>query len=150
MFNKILFPVDLAHEEFAQSFAKDVEQIADNCEAELEVMTAVPGFGMAIVASYFPPEAEQRAMQEMDQRLQAFTEKAFSRNVKHSVSKGTHWKRIVDTAEANDVDLIVMPHCDKGWPESMLMGSCAQKVAERATCSVLMLRPAEHGACPGL
>lgn len=149
MFKKILFPVDLAHAEFAESFARDVEQIADNCKAELEVMTAVPGFGMAIVASYFPPETEKRAMQDMDQRLQAFVEKAFSRPVSHSVAKGTHWKRIVDTAQANNIDLIIMPHCDKGWPESMLLGSCAQKVAERAHCSVLMLRPADRGACPG-
>jgi len=148
MFKKILFPVDLAHAEFAAGFAQDVEKIADTCGAEIEIMTAIPGFGMAIVASYFPPDAEKRAMREMDQRLEAFAQQAFQRKVSHSVAQGTHWKRIVDTAKARGIDLIVMPHCDKGWPESMLLGSCAQKVSEQAPCSVLMLRPANSGSCP--
>ena len=148
MFKRILFPVDLAHAEFAAGFAKDVELIADTCGAEIEVMTALPGFGMAIVASYFPPETEQRAMREMDLRLREFADKAFQRKVTCSVAQGTHWKRIVDTAKSRHIDLIIMPHCDKGWPESMLLGSCAQKVTERAPCSVLMLRPAGNARCP--
>jgi nucleotide-binding universal stress UspA family protein len=111
-------------------------------------MTAVPGFGMPIVASYFPPEAEQRAMRDMDARLRAFAAESFSRPVHCSVTQGTHWKRIVDTATEKHIDLIVMPHCDKDWPESMLLGSCAQKVTERAPCSVLMLRPVGHTGCP--
>ena len=148
MFKKILFPVDLAHAEFAAGFASDVERIADTCGAQIELMTAVPGFGMAIVASYFPPETEQRALRDMDARLRAFAQESFNRPVNCSVTLGTHWKRIVDTAKAKQIDLIVMPHCDKGWPESMLLGSCTQKVTERAPCSVLMLRPIDHATCP--
>ena len=148
MFKKILFPVDLAHAEFAAGFAGDVERIADSCGAQLELMTAVPGFGMPIVASYFPPEAEQRAMRDMDARLRAFARDSFSRPVNCSVTQGTHWKRIVDTAREKHIDLIVMSHCDKGWSESLLLGSCAQKVTERAPCSVLMLRPVDHAGCP--
>ena len=141
MFKKILFPVDLAHAEFAAGFAADIERIADTFSAEIEVMSAVPGIGSAMVASYFPPDIEQKAMRDMNERLQTFAAQAFSRPVSHSVSQGTHWKRIVDTANAKDIDLIVMPHCDKGWAEEMLLGSCTQKVCERAPCSVLMLRP---------
>jgi len=148
MFKKILFPVDLAHAGFAAGFAADVEKTADAFGAEIEIMAAVPGFGMAIVASYFPPEAEQRAMQEMDARLGEFAQKAFNRPVAHSVSQGTHWKGIIDTAEDRGVDLIVLPHCDKGWPDNLLLGSCAQKVAERAPCSVLVLRPQDRASCP--
>jgi len=146
MFKKILYPVDLAHADFAAGFVSDVEHIADAFGAQIEIMTAVPGLGMAIVASYFPPETEERAMRDMDERLQAFAQQAFSRPVAHSVSQGTHWKRIVDTAKTKNIDLIIMPHCDKGWAENMLLGSCTQKVCERAPCSVLMLRPT--GACP--
>lgn len=141
MFKKILYPVDLAHADFAAQLAADVERIADTCEAEVEVMTAVPGFGMAIVASYFPPEAEDKAMQEMDGRLQQFTQQAFNRAVSRKVMKGTHWKRILERAESGGFDLIVMPHCDKGAANSMLLGSCSKTVAERAHCSVLILRP---------
>ena len=148
MFKKILYPVDLSHADFAARLAPDVETIAGNCGAEIEVMTALPGFGMAIVASYFPPEAEKRAMREMDERLKTFAEKAFSNPVKRSVAQGTHWKRIVDTAKANDIDLIVLPHCDKGWLNSVMLGSCAQKVAESAPCSVLVLRPTDNAICP--
>lgn len=148
MFKKILYPVDLAHADFAAGFAADVERIAGAFGAEIEVMTAVPGFGMAIVASYFPPDAEEKAIREMEARLGEFAEKAFSRTVNRSVALGTHWKRIVERARSGDVDLIIMPHCDKGWAEGVLMGSCAQKVTERAPCSVLMLRPSKDGACP--
>jgi len=148
MFKKILFPVDLSHTDLAKGFAADVERIADSCGAELEVMTAVPGFGMAIVASYFPPGTEKQAMREMDERLSEFAEQAFTRKVGRCVAQGTHWKRIIDTAKSKGVDLIVMPHCDKGWPDSVLLGSCAQKVSERAPCSVLVLRPTDKGSCP--
>ncbi len=148
MFKKILYPVDLAHLGLAAGFAADVERTADAFGAEIEVMTALPGFGMPIVASYFPPEAEHRAMQEMDDRLADFAHQAFDRPVAHSVSQGTHWKRIIDTAVEKGVDLIVIPHCDKEWPDNLLLGSCAQKVAERAPCSVLVLRPEDRASCP--
>ena len=48
----------------------------------------------------------------------------------------------------DDIDLIILPHCDKGWLNSVLLGSCAQNVAERAPCSVLVLRPTDNAACP--
>lgn len=148
MFKKILYPVDLAHADFAAGFASEVERIADAFGAEIELMTAVPGFGMAIVASYFPPDAEKKAVREMENRLGEFAGKAFNRPVAKTVALGTHWKRVIDVAKSQDVDLIIMPHCDKGWAESKLLGSCAQKVTERAPCSVLMLRPSKGMACP--
>lgn len=141
MFKKVLYPVDLAHVEFAAGFASDVERIADTFGAEVELMTVMPGFGMAIVASYFPADAEEKARREMERRLGEFAGQAFQRKVELTVAKGTHWKRIIETARERDVDLIVMPHSDKGWAESHLVGSCAQKVVEGARCSVLLLRP---------
>jgi len=149
MFRKILYPVDLSHQELAASFAAEVEKIADALGAEIEVMTAVPGFNMAIVASYFPPDAEKRAMREMDKRLKEFAGQAFTRPTKRSIAQGTHWKRIIEVAETRNVDLIVLPHCDKHWPDNLYLGSCAEKVAQRAPCSVLVLRPADRGVCPG-
>lgn len=148
MFKKILYPVDLAHADFAAQFAPGIERIADTFEAQIEVMTVMPGFGMPIVASYFPPDAEKKARQRVEDELKAFVEKAFSRSVSRRVEQGTDWKRIIKVAKSDKVDLIVMPHCDKGWAENVLVGSCAQKVVERAPCSVLLLRPDDRGACP--
>lgn len=148
MFKKILFPVDLAHADFAARFAPEVERLADTFDAEVELMSSMPGFGMAIVASYFPADAEAKARREMENRLAGFAAENFQREVRRTLAQGTHWKRIVETARAHETDLIVMPHCDKGWAESVLVGSCAQKVAERAPCSVLLLRPGGDGACP--
>ncbi len=147
MFKKILYPVDLAHAEFAAGFAADVEHLAETFDAEIKVMTVMPGFGMAIVASYFPPDVEQQARREVERQLADFASGVFSRPVKTRVEQGTHWKRILRVAKEEAVDLVIMPHCDKGWAESVLVGSCAQKVAERAPCSVLLLRPGEQGAC---
>ncbi|RMG34989.1 MAG: universal stress protein [Gammaproteobacteria bacterium] len=148
MFKKILYPVDLAHADFAAQFAPTIERIAGTFEAQIGVMTVMPGFGMAIVASYFPPDAEKKARQGVERELEAFVQKAFTRPVRRRVEQGTHWKRIVKVAKADQVDLIVMPHCDKGWTENVLVGSCAQKVMERAPCSVLLLRPDDRGSCP--
>lgn len=148
MFKKILYPVDLAHADFAARFVPGIERIAETFGAEVEVMTVIPGFGMPIVASYFPPDAERKARQKVEAELRAFIEKTFSGSVRHRVEQGTDWKRIIKTASDGRVDLIVMPHCDKRWAENVLIGSCAQKVAERAPCSVLLLRPDERGACP--
>lgn len=141
MFKKILFPIDLANEKFAAGFVSDVERIADSFGAEVEVITVMPGFGMAIVASYFPADAEEKAQTEIHRRLSEFAARSFSREVGVNVARGTPWKRIITTATDHQVDLIVMPHCDQGWAENHLVGSCSEKVVERAACSVLLLRP---------
>ncbi len=95
MFKKILFPVDLAHADFAAGFVADVERIADTFGSQVELMTSMPGFGMAIVASYFPADAEQKARREMKKRLAEFASSHFKREVVQTVAQGTHWKRIV-------------------------------------------------------
>ena len=148
MFKNILYPVDLAHTELAAQFVPDVEKAAETFGAEIEVMTAIPGFGMPIVASYFPADAQQQAMQQMESHLRDFASSNFSRPVSVSIAQGTHWKRIIDTAKNSGADLIMMPHCDKSWPDNLLLGSCTQKVAEQAHCSVLVLRPGDKGTCP--
>ena len=148
MFKKILYPIDLSHAEFAGQFASEIERIAETFDAEIEVMTVMPGFGMAIVASYFPPEAEKKARQEVERQLDAFCSRYFQRPVRQRVEQGTHWKRIIKVAKGDAVDLVVMPHCDKRWTETVLVGSCAEKVVERAPCSVLLLRPRDQGSCP--
>ena len=53
MYNNILFPVDLEHTKEAEKALKIAVEEAQRSKAKLTVMTAAPGFGMPIVASFF-------------------------------------------------------------------------------------------------
>ncbi|MEA3291603.1 MAG: universal stress protein [Pseudomonadota bacterium] len=140
MFKKILLPVDLEHPVAAPRACVDAEMIADKFGAALHVMTVMPGFSMPMVASYFPPDAKKKAKAEVEARLAAFVDKNISRKVTTSVSEGKSWREIIKAAKRRKVDLIIIPHRMHSKADEILLGSCAERVADRAPCSVLITR----------
>jgi nucleotide-binding universal stress UspA family protein len=123
MFKKILVPIDIQEPAFAdKALAMAVEE-AQHHKASLHVMTVLPGFGMPIVASYFPPDAMKRAAQDTKKELQEYVAK----KVPADVSK-------------IKADLIVLHSHLRKHMNRVLLGSCAQRVVEHAHCSVTVLR----------
>lgn len=140
MIKKILFPVDLSHQNTAAAFAPTVEKIAEEFGAEILLLSVMPGFGMPIVASYFPEELEQQARTEFQSQLDQFAREQMTSSPRTRVRQGSNWRKIVATADEEGIDLITIPHRARSKAEEVLLGSCAQKVAERANCSVLILK----------
>ncbi len=142
MFKKILVPIDMQEPAFAdKAIAMAVEE-AQHHSASLHVMTVLPGFGMPIVASFFPPDAMKRAAQEMKKELQGYVAKKVPTGVSvtFSVTEGTPYQRILEEAKKVGADLIVVHSHVRKHLNQALLGSCAQKVVEQAHCSVAVLR----------
>ena len=60
-----------------------------------------------------------------------------------TVIKGDAGKTIVDYADQNKIDLIVMGSIGSSFSSGLLFGSTAEKVINRTSCSVLSIKPPE-------
>ena len=60
----------------------------------------------------------------------------------HRLLLGCAPEGILDVADEEHVDLIVMGSHGRGWLGRLLMGSVAEQVMRRATCPVLVVKPA--------
>ncbi len=142
MFKKILVPIDMQEPASAdKALAMAVEE-ARHHKASLHVMTVLPGFGMPIVASYFPPDAMKRAAQDTKKELQEYVAKKVPAEVSvtFAVTEGTPYERILEEAQKIKADLIVLHSHLRKHLNRVLLGSCAQRVVEHAHCSVTVLR----------
>lgn len=61
-------------------------------------------------------------------------------SVEKVVLEGEPYKEIVDLAQRNDVDLIVMGHVGRRGPRRILVGSVTERVIEFAHCPVLVVK----------
>ena len=64
-------------------------------------------------------------------------------DVARLVAVGTPYRTIIETAEAEHVDLIVMATAGRTGFSHLVMGSIAERVVRTASCPVLTIRPRE-------
>jgi nucleotide-binding universal stress UspA family protein len=142
MFNKILVPVDLTEPRFADKAVAAAVEEARHHKADLHFMTVLPGFGMPMVASFFPPDAMQKAAQEVKKELQGYVAKKVPKDLSVTlvVAEGTPYEEILAEAKKVKADLIMLHSHMRTHVDNILIGSCAQKVVEHAHCSVTVLR----------
>lgn len=140
MFRKILVPLDLQDIKGSERTLKRISDYADE-NAEIHLMSVLPGFQMPMVASYFPKEAMADALKAMQSELNQLGARLLAgQNFSVDVSEGKPHKVIVERAKSLDVDLIIINAQKHGAVEKMVLGSVAMKVTERAKCSVLVLK----------
>jgi len=101
----------------------------------------IPGFGMPLVASYFPESLMKKAIAEVSSSLQSYVQETFPAEIKTHplVAEGSPAERIAEQASRLGIDLIVIPSHAKGL-ERTLLGSCAAKVVQLAKCSVVVVK----------
>ncbi len=141
MFKKILFPINLQDSELADKALQLAIQYAKTPGAELTVLAVAPGFGMPIVAAYFPEDAFQEAMQEISRQLKLYIAAKIPNDI-HTiaiVTEGNPAERIIHQANESDSDLIIMPSHDQSMSQ-VLLGSVAARVVRHAHCSVLTVK----------
>jgi nucleotide-binding universal stress UspA family protein len=142
LFNKILVPIDMQEIAFADKAVATAVEVARHQHAALHIMTVLPGFGMPIVASYFPPDAMRKASNQVKKELQDYVAKKVPGDVAATcaVAEGTPYEQVIAEAKKVKADLIVLHSHVRKHMEKVLLGSCAQKVVEHAPCSVWILR----------
>lgn len=79
MFSKILYPIDVEPGDLSQAFLPRVVDMARQWNAELSLAYVLPGFGMPIVATFFPAGAEQKMVAKAKELLDEFCSRARTR-----------------------------------------------------------------------
>ena len=143
MFSKILIPVDLENELFAEKAMAVAVQQAIDSNAELHVVTVIPGFGMSMVGSFFPEDAMEKALTAVTKKLKQYVNTKIPKSIKVSakVLQGKAHKEILKESKAVGADLIVIPSHNVTRVDKVLLGSTTSKVVERAKVSVMVIKP---------
>ena len=151
-FRHILAPTDFS--EYSKNAVVSALALARTFGAKLTILHVMelPPSPAYSVAGSVPPavyatwpklleELERQATQELAQLV---PEAASSDvDVVRRVAVGSPRGKIIDTAEAEQVDLIVMATAGRSGFSRLIMGSVAERVIRTATCPVLTIRPRE-------
>jgi nucleotide-binding universal stress UspA family protein len=86
-------------------------------------------------------ELERQATQDLAELIPAAETGEIE--VVRLVAVGTPYRKIIDTAEAEGVDLIVMATAGRTGFSHLVMGSIAERVVRTSSCPVLTIRPRE-------
>ena len=148
-FRHILAPTDFS--DYSQKAVVSALALARTLGAKLTILHVVelPPY---LVEGYVPPavnatwptfldDLERQATQDLAQ----WVPEAESSDVEvvRLVAVGSPYRKIIDTAEAEQVDLIVMATAGRSGFSRLIMGSIAERVVRTATCPVLTIRPRE-------
>ncbi len=141
MFKDVLVPVDLDNPESQKKAVSTAVEMAKAFDSRLHIMAIVPNFGVNVVSNFFPPDFEERAMEEASKQLHSFVKESIPEgiHVQHIVAVGTIYEEILEFANKHQIDMIVMA---SHRPElrDYLLGPNAARVVRHANCSVTVVR----------
>jgi universal stress protein A len=150
-FKKILAPVDLSS--LSKLGIHYAVEIAGSQQAEVIVYNV-----LTVEETPFPQGAEEWVATQTDQPklkktldrrkrdlerfvAEVFPEVAKNHNFRLEVEVGTPYKKIVEKAAREDVDMIVMSTHGRTGLMHMLIGSVTERVVRRSPCPVLSVPP---------
>ncbi len=142
MFKKVLVPVELGEAGFSQqALTLALREVEEN-DAELHMITIVPGFSNSFVASYFSEKDHQQAVKDVARKFRQYAQSVVPEGI-HPVLRvyeGSPAEIIVDYVARKEIDLVLMSAHHRSRVNEFLLGSVSARVAERAKCSVLLLK----------
>jgi len=140
MFKKILIPIDVDRPIAAKAVYDCAASIAKPFDAEIKLISVMPGFGMPIVGSFISDRVRQEALEHFRDELTAFVAENCDNSVKFHIRSGKHYEEVVKLARKWEADLIIVYHNRKREINEMFSRTCAKYVYRDAPCSVLRLR----------
>ena len=145
-FRHILAPTDFS--DYSKKAVTSALALAKTYSARLTVLHVVElppypieGYVPFSVSSSFMEDLERQATQDLAQLLPDAATAGVE--VVRLVAVGTPYRKIIEVAEAEQVDLIVMATAGRTGFSHLVMGSIAERVVRTATCPVLTIRPQE-------
>ncbi len=141
MYKDILMTVDLNDPSSWEKALPTAVEYAQVFKSRLHIMTVVPEFNNAMVASYFPKNFEKEALEKAGEQLHEFTSEHVPDTVpvQHIVAHGTPYEEILTVAEKIGCDLILMAS-HRPELKDYLIGPNSSRVVRHANCSVLVVR----------
>jgi nucleotide-binding universal stress UspA family protein len=140
MFDRILLPIDLAHDSsWHKALPVAIGQVC-NPGAQLYVMTVVD-LNMNITAALLPENFNRDYRERTEHRLQEMTKQHVPSNipVQHIIRDGRVYQEILAVAGEIKADLIVMASHNPALKD-YLLGTNSARVVRHAGCSVLVVR----------
>jgi nucleotide-binding universal stress UspA family protein len=141
--NKVLVPIDFS--DYSKSALKYAVNFAKSFNAEILLIYVVepiiypPDFSMGQIAiPTVNTEWDERAKEELDKL--AKNQIPSDVKVKTIIKTGKPFVEIIETANEEDIDLIIIATHGHSGVEHILFGSTAEKVVRKAPCPVLTLR----------
>ncbi|WP_189609654.1 universal stress protein [Saccharospirillum salsuginis] len=144
MYTKILVPLDLNEGSFADKAVVAARDLAQQFNAELFLLTVVPGFEMPLVATYFPEQAHQAMMTDAREAVEAEAEtvlKGSGVTYHCLVKEGKPVEAIQTEARRLGVDLVVMASHKRRRLERVALGAVTNKVVAQSDVPVLVIKP---------
>jgi nucleotide-binding universal stress UspA family protein len=145
-FRHILAPTDFS--EYSKQAVASALEWAQKFGAKLTMLHVIelPPYP---VEGYVPPSLSATFMDDLERQaitdLAQLVPEAESTGVEVArvVAVGSPYRKIIDMAEAEQVDLIVMATAGRTGFSRLVMGSIAERVVRSASCPVLTIRPHE-------
>jgi nucleotide-binding universal stress UspA family protein len=145
-FRHILAPTDFS--EYSKKAVASALELAKKFGAKLSILHVVElppypveGYVPPSLTATFIEDLEREASQELAQVVPEA--EAAGVEVARLVAVGTPYRKIIDMAEGEQVDLIVMATAGRTGFSHLIMGSIAERVVRTASCPVLTIRPHE-------
>jgi universal stress protein A len=145
-FRHILAPTDFS--EYSKQAIASALEWAKKFGAKLSILHVIelPPYP---VEGYVPPNLSATFLDDLERQAAAdlaqVVPEAEATNiaVARVTAVGTPYRKIIETAEAEQVDLIVMATAGRTGLSHLVMGSIAERVVRTASCPVLTIRPRE-------
>jgi universal stress protein A len=143
---RILFPTDFSHYndaalEFACSLASESNAQLDIVHVD-ELRDLNAGLADSGYPYVLPTEIEDRV--EIRKRLTQVVPTIAAVRYQHHYLKGSPAREIVEFAERENIDLIIMASHGRTGLWRLLMGSVAEAVMRKALCPVLVIKQPAH------
>lgn len=141
MYKNILLAIDLEDESTWDRAAPQAVDLAKAFGADLHIMAVVPDFGMTLVASFFPKDFEEKALDETNARLHAWTADNIPDgvNVQHIVGHGRAYAEILRVASDISCDLLVLSARRADDGKTFEVGPNTAHIVRHAHQSVLIV-----------
>ena len=139
----VLCAVDVSNSDVDIGVLRKAQEMANLEEAQLDVITVVPDYGMSVVGQFFDDSHHEKVVAEAQARLASLVTEALgakaNKEARHIVATGNAYEAILKAADADDANLIVIG-AHKPEFADYLLGPNAARVVRHSKCSVFVVR----------
>lgn len=143
MSGSILCAVDISNPKSDADTLKTAAKMAALEDAQLDVVTVVPDYGLSLVSSFFEEDHHKKLESEARNHLHEFVEGVLGSDigakVRHVVLTGKAYEMVLKTAEESGASLIVVG-AHKADFKDYLLGPNAARIVRHSDCSVYVVR----------